>query len=234
MFYHQVNELEASTLVTILWSCARLSIFDSELTGAIAADATSRMNHYSPLLHWSLDVCHGIFGSSSTTKSTKKRCWQSCKVDQTLIQIPCCWLSMYLWLSLSRCIHVYCGIVMPKWMMRGFEQELDGDFHQLPCLQMVLGNPHPWEPMIFHDPSSKTPRSKGFKKAFLQEQVVIFSNLSSNPMVVWVVWAVGFFLTMIFDHMLPPGMHETWDSRSKNYGSGWPTHHWDRFTIATH
>lgn len=48
MFYHQVNELEASTLVTILWSCARLSIFDSELTGAIAADATSRMNHYSP------------------------------------------------------------------------------------------------------------------------------------------------------------------------------------------
>lgn len=47
--------------------------------------------------------------------------------------------------------------------------------------------------MIFHDPSSKTPRSKGFKNAFLQEQVVIFSNLSSNPMVVWVVWAVGFF-----------------------------------------
>ena len=32
----------------MLWSCARLNIYDSELTTAIAADATSRMNHYSP------------------------------------------------------------------------------------------------------------------------------------------------------------------------------------------
>lgn len=44
----QVNELDASTLTTMLWACARLSIYDSELTTAIAADATSRMNHYSP------------------------------------------------------------------------------------------------------------------------------------------------------------------------------------------
>ena len=44
----EVNELDASTLSTMLWACARLSIYDSELTTAIAADATSRMNHYSP------------------------------------------------------------------------------------------------------------------------------------------------------------------------------------------
>ena len=44
----EVNELDAITLTTMLWACARLSIYDSELTTAIAADATSRMNHYSP------------------------------------------------------------------------------------------------------------------------------------------------------------------------------------------
>lgn len=70
----------------------------------------------------------------------KKRCWQSCKVDQTLIQIPCCWLSMYLWLSLSRCIHVYCGIVMPKWMMRSSNKNWMG-FPSTPIPSNGVGQP---------------------------------------------------------------------------------------------
>ncbi|CAJ1363705.1 unnamed protein product [Effrenium voratum] len=45
----RVSDLEATTLTTVLWACARLNIFDSELTTAIAADATTRMNHYSPM-----------------------------------------------------------------------------------------------------------------------------------------------------------------------------------------
>ncbi|CAK9090826.1 unnamed protein product [Durusdinium trenchii] len=43
----RVADLEATTLATILWSCARLNIVDSELTSAITTDATTRMNHYS-------------------------------------------------------------------------------------------------------------------------------------------------------------------------------------------
>eukprot|EP00441_Pelagodinium_beii_P006951 CAMPEP_0197689176 /NCGR_PEP_ID=MMETSP1338-20131121/106471_1 /TAXON_ID=43686 ORGANISM="Pelagodinium beii, Strain RCC1491" /NCGR_SAMPLE_ID=MMETSP1338 /ASSEMBLY_ACC=CAM_ASM_000754 /LENGTH=975 /DNA_ID=CAMNT_0043271485 /DNA_START=1 /DNA_END=2926 /DNA_ORIENTATION=- len=43
-----MQELDAQTMATVLWACARLNIFDSELTSAITADATQRMRYYSP------------------------------------------------------------------------------------------------------------------------------------------------------------------------------------------
>lgn len=43
-----VRDMPAATLGTLLWSCSRLKVFDSELTSAIAADATQRMHFYSP------------------------------------------------------------------------------------------------------------------------------------------------------------------------------------------
>lgn len=43
-----VQKNEPATLATFLWANARLNIFDSELTGAIALDASQRMHFYSP------------------------------------------------------------------------------------------------------------------------------------------------------------------------------------------
>ncbi|CAE7161422.1 UVR8, partial [Symbiodinium pilosum] len=53
-----IARVEPRVLASILWACARLNIYDSELTTAIAADATNRMNQYSPsyigLIMWAL------------------------------------------------------------------------------------------------------------------------------------------------------------------------------------
>eukprot|EP00930_Biecheleria_cincta_P033087 TRINITY_DN22918_c0_g1_i1.p1 TRINITY_DN22918_c0_g1~~TRINITY_DN22918_c0_g1_i1.p1 ORF type:complete len:963 (-),score=177.56 TRINITY_DN22918_c0_g1_i1:103-2991(-) len=43
-----MREMSPATLGTFLWACSRLNVFDSELTSAIAADATQRMHFYSP------------------------------------------------------------------------------------------------------------------------------------------------------------------------------------------
>lgn len=43
-----MKDMPAATLGTLLWACSRLNVFDSELTSAIAADATQRMHFYSP------------------------------------------------------------------------------------------------------------------------------------------------------------------------------------------
>jgi len=53
-----VAKVEPRVLSSILWACARLNIYDSELTKAVAEDAQSRMNQYSPqqigMIMWAL------------------------------------------------------------------------------------------------------------------------------------------------------------------------------------
>eukprot|EP00931_Biecheleriopsis_adriatica_P062229 TRINITY_DN37477_c0_g1_i1.p1 TRINITY_DN37477_c0_g1~~TRINITY_DN37477_c0_g1_i1.p1 ORF type:complete len:1020 (-),score=217.40 TRINITY_DN37477_c0_g1_i1:185-2911(-) len=43
-----VSDTDPHVLSTVLWACARLSVFDSELTSAVAVDASQRMHYYSP------------------------------------------------------------------------------------------------------------------------------------------------------------------------------------------
>ena len=110
----------------------------------------------------------------------KKRCWQSCKVDQTLIQIPCCWLSMYLWLSLSRCIHVYCGIVMPKWMMRSSNKNWMG-FPSTPIPSNGVRQPSSLRTYDFMIQAPRPPEVRVSKRPFFRNRWWFFQIFHQIP-----------------------------------------------------